>query len=85
MESRFGLINLKGTIMHYTVTAIYQDSEIGYGEGQHDGFAVEECIESIPGIFRESDPAGIRLIVRRSTGEIAYTTDLIRYVIATEY
>ena len=70
----------------YTVTAIYQDSEIGYGEGEHDGFAVEECIETIPSIYVESDPGAIRLIVRRDdTGDIAYVTSLTRYKIETEY
>lgn len=71
--------------MYYTVTAIYQDSEIGYGEGEHDGFAVEDCIESIPAIFKESDATSIRLIVRRSTGDVAYITNLTQYVIDTEY
>lgn len=71
-------------MFYYTVTAIYQDSEIGYGEGEHDGFAVEDCIDSIDSIYRDNAPSEIRLIVRRSTGEIAYVTSLTKYVIDTE-
>ena len=35
----------------YQVTAIYQGSEIGYGEGEGIDYAIEECLESIPEIF----------------------------------
>ena len=38
----------------YQVTAIYQGSEIGYGEGEGVEYATEECIDSLPGIFTES-------------------------------
>jgi hypothetical protein len=33
------------------VTAIYQDSEVGYGEGESLNYAIDDCIESIPSIF----------------------------------
>jgi len=33
------------------VTAIYQGSEIGYGEGQHYIYAIEECINSIDSMY----------------------------------
>lgn len=33
------------------VTAIYQGSEIGYGEGQHYIYAIEECMDSIDAMF----------------------------------
>jgi hypothetical protein len=35
----------------YQVTAIFQDSEIGYGEGESLEYATDECRESIPDIF----------------------------------
>ena len=35
----------------YQVTAIYQDSEVGYGEGEGLDYAIQDCIESIPSIF----------------------------------
>ena len=69
----------------YQVTAIYRDSEIGYGEGEHDGFAVEDCIDSIDAIYRDNVPGEIRLIVRHSTGDVAYVTSMARYKIETEY
>ena len=39
----------------YQVTAIYQDSEIGYGEGEGLDYAIQDCIESIPSIFDGAD------------------------------
>lgn len=68
--------------MYYTATAIYQDAEIGYGEGEHDGYAVQECIDSIDSIYMCAQD-DIRLVVRRSSGEIAYVTDLMQYEIDT--
>ena len=38
----------------YQVTAIYQGSEIGYGEGEGFDYAVEECLDSMPSIFSMS-------------------------------
>jgi hypothetical protein len=35
----------------HQVTAIFQDSEIGYGEAEGLQYAIEECLESIPRIF----------------------------------
>ena len=47
--------------MYYQVTAVYQDAEIGYGEGEGLAYAKQDCRESIPLIF-----ASVR-------SEIAYT------------
>lgn len=66
----------------YTVTAVYQDSEIGYGEGYSDSYAVEECIDSIPSIFKEMAREDIVLFVRDSSG-IVYVNNLLQYEIAT--
>jgi hypothetical protein len=71
--------------MFYQVTAVYQNSEIGYGEGESDGYAVEDCVDSIPSIIAENASRGdIRLIVRRSTGDISYVTSLLQYCMDTE-
>lgn len=68
---------------YYTVTAVHQDSEIGYGEGESDAYAVHDCIDSIGSAIQFYNESDIRLIVRRSTGEIAYVTDLCQYGIDT--
>ena len=39
----------------YQVTAIYEGSEIGYGEGLTGSYAIEDCIESIDGIYQEQN------------------------------
>lgn len=31
---------------YYTVTAVHQDSEIGYGEGESDAYAIQDCIST---------------------------------------
>ena len=35
----------------YQVTAIYQDSEVGYGEGEGLDYAVQDCAASISPMF----------------------------------
>lgn len=35
----------------YQVTAIYEDSEVGYGEGEGLDYAIQDCIESVPLLF----------------------------------
>jgi hypothetical protein len=37
----------------YQVTAIFMDSEIGYGEGESGSYAIEDCIESIDNIYMQ--------------------------------
>ena len=50
----------------YTVTAIYQDSEIGYGEGEGYDYAMRDCIDSIDSQYVEH--CGAEIILRaRST------------------
>ena len=39
----------------YQVTAIYEGCEIGYGEGLTGSYAIEDCIESIDGIYHEQN------------------------------
>jgi hypothetical protein len=36
------------------VTAIYNGSEIGYGQGDSATYAIEECIDSIDSMFIEN-------------------------------
>lgn len=67
----------------YQVTAIYQNSEIGYGEGESDAYAVQECLESIPSIYIELGREDIQLIVRHGTGDISYITNLLQYEVDT--
>lgn len=43
------------------VTAIYQGSEIGYGEGQHYIYAIEECIDSIDSMYIDNALQDIEL------------------------
>ena len=67
----------------YTVTAIYQDSEIGYGEGEGDAYAVDDCIDSIPAIFKEcASRRDIHLMVLNNSG-LVYSTTWLNYEIAT--
>lgn len=68
----------------YTAQATYQNDEIGFGEGMSDHYAVEECIESIPQIYKDAGASQIRLIVRRADGDIAYVTSIAQYAIDTE-
>lgn len=69
--------------MYYEVTATYQNCEIGYGEGESDAYAIDDCLDSIPAIYTDCARADIRLIVRHSTGGISYVTSLLDYQIAT--
>ena len=66
----------------YTATAIYEGAEIGFGEGYSDSYAVEECIDSIPSIFKDMAREDIVLFVRDSSG-IVYVNNLLQYEIAT--
>lgn len=36
----------------YQVTAVYEDCEVGYGEGEGLAYAIEECIENIDTFYR---------------------------------
>jgi hypothetical protein len=35
----------------FQVTAIYENGEIGYGEGESVAYAIDDCAASIPAIF----------------------------------
>ena len=37
----------------YQVTAIYQNSEIGYGEGEGLEYAIEDCFEYVSPMFED--------------------------------
>ena len=62
------------------VTAIYQGSEIGYGEGQHYIYAVEECIDSIDSMYIENALEDIELVFS-DTGN----STLPKYAKLTDY
>jgi hypothetical protein len=54
----------------YQVTAIFQDSEIGYGEGEGVEYATQECLESIPEIFSiGAAPEEIELLILHPNGK----------------
>lgn len=42
---------MNSSIQIISVTAIYQNSEIGYGEGESLSYAIDDCIASISPIF----------------------------------
>jgi hypothetical protein len=44
------------------VTAVYQGSEIGYGNGSHAVYAIEECIDSISTIYIDAALDDIQLM-----------------------
>ena len=46
-----------------TATATYNGSDIGFGEGESNTYAIEECIESIPVMYLE-DMDNIELTIR---------------------
>lgn len=47
----------------YQVTAIYQDCEVGYGEADSLQYAIEECVLSIDGFYRELGPEDFTMIM----------------------
>ena len=54
----------------YQVTAIFQESEIGYGEGEGIEYATEECMQSIPEIFSMgASPNEIELFILHPNGK----------------
>ena len=54
----------------YQVTAIFQGSEIGYGEGEGIEYATEECMQSIPEIFSMgASPDEIELLILHPNGK----------------
>lgn len=42
---------MNSSVQIISVTAIYQNSEIGYGEGESLSYAIDDCIASISPIF----------------------------------
>jgi len=56
----------------YQVTAIFQDSEIGYGYGEGIEYATEECMQSIPEIFSlGASPEEIELVILHPNGKLS--------------
>jgi hypothetical protein len=51
------------------VTAIYQDGEIGYGEGETISYAIDDCAVSIPAIF-ENETVLISILENDSVQKI---------------
>jgi hypothetical protein len=43
--------NKTGENNMFQVTAIYENGEIGYGEGETIAYAIDDCAASIPAIF----------------------------------
>lgn len=40
---------------NYTIVAMYQGAEVGFGEGDTYEYAMRECIESVPDIYPAED------------------------------
>jgi hypothetical protein len=56
----------------YQVTAIFQNAEIGYGEGEGVEYATQECLESIPEIFSiGAAPEEIELLILHPNGKMS--------------
>lgn len=51
------------------VTAIYQNGEIGYGEGESIAYAIDDCAASIPAIF-ENETVLISILENDSVQKI---------------
>lgn len=51
------------------VTAIYQNGEIGYGEGESISYAIDDCAASIPAIF-ENETVLISILENGTTQKI---------------
>jgi hypothetical protein len=50
----------------YQVTALYEDAEIGYGEGDSYLYALNECNESVPQMYHELPAGEVTYSVARS-------------------
>lgn len=62
------------------VTAIYQGSEIGHGQGDGYVYAVEECIDSIDAMYIENALEDIELIFNDVGG-----SGLPKYALLTDF
>ena len=62
------------------VTAIYQGSEIGFGQGDSSVYAIEECIDSIDSIYIDNALNDIELLFS-DTGN----STLPKYAKLTDY
>ena len=47
----------------FQVTAVFEDAEVGYGEGEGVAYAVAECLDSIDAFYRPIiDSVSVRII-----------------------
>jgi hypothetical protein len=71
----------------YQVTAIYEDAEIGYGEGEGLVYGIEDCLDSVPTIFHRSifdgevSPSEVQLSIINEEGVkfMIYLSDYIEH------
>ena len=63
----------------YQVTAIYQDAEIGYGEGDGYQYAMMECMESVERIYL-CDVDNINLVARKEGSIVTVETPMSLYM-----
>lgn len=60
------------------VTAIYQNGEVGYGEGESLNYAIDDCAASIPAIF-EDETVELSILendeIRKISGRVYLTID----------
>jgi hypothetical protein len=52
--------------MFYQVTAVYDDAEIGYGEGEALSYAKQECLDSIGSFYESVKLSDIRFIILKN-------------------
>ena len=52
--------------MFYQVTAVYDDAEIGYGEGESLNYAKQECLDSIDSFYGFLKLSEIRFIILKN-------------------
>ena len=52
--------------MFYQVTAVFDDAEIGYGEGEALNYAKQECLDSIEEIYGCLKLSDIRFIILKN-------------------
>jgi hypothetical protein len=61
----------------FQVTAVFQDAEIGYGEGEGAAYAIAECIDSVDSFYLGLDPRAVEFrIIGGSVGRATMTMDV---------
>lgn len=59
----------------FQVTAMYQDEEVGYGEGESYEWAAQECSESVSDVYPSED---VMLVCTHGVVQVSTPLDLHR-------